>query len=149
MTPYQEAVLRHQRRRGDVAAQGGAPALVWFRPVATSGATVWLWWVVAGPVRRVWTRIKEDGGLSVVRRAAMRPVKLAIALALKSDPAVSVLVPPAQVYAVERSTVPQLPSIEVIGLSSERVDTGPMVRHELSCRVHGELTRPRTGPTSC
>ena len=62
----------------------------------------------------------------------MRPVKVAIALALKSDPAVSVLVPPAQVFSVERSTVPQLPSIEVIGLSSERVDTGPMIVHALS-----------------
>ena len=45
----------------------------------------------------------------------------------------SVLVPPAhRSYAVERATVPTLPSIEVIGLSSERVDTGPMVVHELS-----------------
>ena len=43
------------------------------------------------------------------------------------------LVPPAQILRnVERATVPQLPSIEVIGLSSERVDTGPMVVHALS-----------------
>ena len=62
----------------------------------------------------------------------MRPVKVAIAAALRTDEAVSELVPPAQVFSVERSTVPVLPSIEVIGVSSERVDEGPMIRHELS-----------------
>ena len=36
---------------------------------------------------------------------------------------------------VERSVVPVLPAIEVIALSSERVDTGPMARHELSCEI--------------
>ena len=60
----------------------------------------------------------------------MRPVKTAIAEALRTDAAVSV--PDAQVYAVERATIPVLPSIEVIAVSSERVDDGPMVRHELS-----------------
>ena len=62
----------------------------------------------------------------------MRPTKVAIAAALASDPAVAALVPPAQIYATERATVPTLPSIEVIGLSSERVDTGPMIVHALS-----------------
>ena len=62
----------------------------------------------------------------------MRPVKVAIAAALRTDAAVSELVPATSVYAVERATVPTLPSIEVIGVSSERVDEGPMIRHELS-----------------
>ena len=62
----------------------------------------------------------------------MRAVKLAIAAALRADADVAALVPATSVYAVERATVPTLPSIELIGLSSERVDTGPMVRHELS-----------------
>ena len=62
----------------------------------------------------------------------MRASKLAIASALADDAAVSELVPASQVFAVERSTIPQLPAIEVIGVSSERVDGGPMVVHELS-----------------
>ena len=52
MTPYQEAVkLIHRRAGGTVAAQGGAPALVWvwLWPVAT----LWRDWAAAGyaPVR--------------------------------------------------------------------------------------------------
>ena len=62
----------------------------------------------------------------------MRASKVAIADALHTDPTVAALVPAAQVFAVERATLPTLPSIEVIGISSERVDTGPMVKHELS-----------------
>ena len=62
----------------------------------------------------------------------MRATKQAVAEALRTDAAVSTLVPATSVYATERATVPQLPSIEVIGLSSERVDDGPLVRHELS-----------------
>ena len=65
----------------------------------------------------------------------MRPSKIAIANALAYDTAVSNLVPPAQIHSVERSTVPALPAIEIIAVSSERVDTGPMVRHELSIEV--------------
>ena len=65
----------------------------------------------------------------------MRPVKLAIAAALAADAAVAELVPATSVYAVERATVPTLPSIEVIGVSSELVDTGPLVRHQLSIEV--------------
>ena len=65
----------------------------------------------------------------------MRPVKVAIRSALASDTAVSKLVPDAQIYAVERATLPTLPAVEVIGLSSERVGDGPMVQHELSVEV--------------
>ena len=54
----------------------------------------------------------------------MRGAKLAIAAALAADEAVSALVPAAQVFAVERATV-----------TTERQDTGPMVRHELSVEV--------------
>ena len=59
----------------------------------------------------------------------MRSSKQAIASALADDAAVSELVP--QVYAVERATLPTLPAVEVIAVSSEG-DTWPMVRHELS-----------------
>ena len=62
----------------------------------------------------------------------MRATKTAIAAALRSDNNVTKLVPREQIYAVERATLPTLPAVEVIALSSERVDTGPMVRHELS-----------------
>ena len=65
----------------------------------------------------------------------MRAIKVAIAAALAADTAVAELVPAAQVFAVERATVPTLPSIEVIGVSSELVDTGPLVRHQLSIEV--------------
>ena len=65
----------------------------------------------------------------------MRATKTAIAAALRTDAAVSATVPPAQVFSVERSTLPSLPSIEVIAVSSERVDTGPMVRHSMSIEV--------------
>ena len=61
----------------------------------------------------------------------MRSSKQAIASALADDAAVSELVPASQVYAVERATLPTLPAVEVIGVSSEG-DTWPMVRHELS-----------------
>ena len=65
----------------------------------------------------------------------MRAVKLAIAAALRADAPVAELVPAGQIFAVERATLPALPAIEVIGVSSERVDTGPMIRHELSIEV--------------
>ena len=66
------------------------------------------------------------------RGSPVRATKVAIAEALRIDPAVSELVPAAQIFAVERATLPILPSIELVGMSSERVDTGPMVKHELS-----------------
>ena len=65
----------------------------------------------------------------------MRGAKLALAEALRTDTAVAALVPAGQVFAVERATLPTLPSIEVIGVRSERVDTGPLVTHELSIEV--------------
>ena len=65
----------------------------------------------------------------------IRAVKQAIAAALRADAEVAALVPDAHVFAVERATVPALPAVEVIGLASERVDTGPLVRHELAVEV--------------
>ena len=62
----------------------------------------------------------------------MRATKVAIAAALAADDAISELVPAAQVFATERSTLPTLPAVEVIAVSSERVDTGPMLLHSLS-----------------
>ena len=62
----------------------------------------------------------------------MRAVKQALAAALRADTAVSALVPVGQVFACERATVPSLPAVELVGVSSERVGDGPMVRHELS-----------------
>ena len=62
----------------------------------------------------------------------MRATKVAIAAALRTDAAVSGCVPDAQIFATERAVLPSLPSVEVIGVSSERVDEGPMIRHELS-----------------
>ena len=62
----------------------------------------------------------------------MRAAKVAIADALRSDNNVTKLVPDAQIYATERATIPTLPSVELIGVTSERVGDGPMVRHELS-----------------
>ena len=65
----------------------------------------------------------------------IRAVKQAIAAALREDAEVAALVPDAQIFAVERATVPALPAVEVIALSSERVDTGPLVKHELAVEV--------------
>ena len=64
----------------------------------------------------------------------MRASKEAIASALAADAAVAALLPGSQVFAVERATLPTLPSIEVIGLSSEG-DTWPMTRHELNVEI--------------
>ena len=65
----------------------------------------------------------------------MRATKVAIAAAIAADKAVTALIPAAQIYAVERSTIPTLPSIEVIGISTEREGSGPMVRHSMSVEV--------------
>ena len=62
----------------------------------------------------------------------MRATKLAIAAAISADTAVSNLVPAAQVFAVERATIPVLPAVEVIAISSERIGDGPMIKNELS-----------------
>ena len=47
----------------------------------------------------------------------------------------SELVPDAQIFPVEQATLPTLPAIEVIAVTSERVGDGPMVRHELSVEI--------------
>ena len=65
----------------------------------------------------------------------MRPVKLAIAAALADDEAIANLVSPAQIFSVERVTVPTLPAVEIIAVNSERIDTGPMIRHAMSVEV--------------
>ena len=65
----------------------------------------------------------------------MRASKLAIAAALAADPAVAALVPESQIFAVERATLPTLPAVELVGVTSERQDTGPLVRHELSIEI--------------
>ena len=65
----------------------------------------------------------------------MRPVKLAIADALRADPAVGEQVPAAQVFAVERAVIPVLPAVEVIAVTSERADTGPLIRHTMSVEI--------------
>ena len=63
----------------------------------------------------------------------MRATKVAIASALRADPNIDV--PSTGVYAVERSILPKLPSVEVIGVSSERVGNGPMVQHAMRIEV--------------
>ena len=73
----------------------------------------------------------------------MRATKTAIADALRDDPAVSALVPVGQVFACERATVPSLPAVELVGVSSERVGDGPMVRHALSVEVTVSTDRGR------
>ena len=64
----------------------------------------------------------------------MRATKVAIAAALAADTAVSDLVPVSQIYAVERATIPALPSIELIGVTSERQATA-LVRHEIQVEI--------------
>ena len=64
----------------------------------------------------------------------MRATKLAIQTALSDDRAVLALVPAASIFAAERATVPQLPSIECIGVSSESIDSG-MVKDTVAIEV--------------
>ena len=61
-------------------------------------------------------------------RAAKRAIAAALAAALDGVPA-------SQIYAVERVTLPTLPSIEVIGLTSDLQETGPLIKHLLSIEV--------------
>ena len=63
---------------------------------------------------------------------AVRATKLAITAALAADTAVAALVPSAQIYEVEPATIPALPAVEIVAISSSRVDGGPMTRHSLS-----------------
>ena len=65
----------------------------------------------------------------------MRAMKQAIAEAIRTDPAVAELVPAGQVFAVERATLPTLPAVECIAVGSERVDTGPMIRHQIAIEI--------------
>ena len=73
--------------------------------------------------------------LALLRGPAVRATKLAIAAAFAADTRVSDLVPVSQIYAVERATLPTLPSIELVGVSSERIGDGPMVRHSMSIEI--------------
>ena len=63
----------------------------------------------------------------------MRATKQALAAALRDDPALVELVPPGAIYAVERATIPTLPSIEIIGVQSAAADY--LVRHEMAIEV--------------
>ena len=65
----------------------------------------------------------------VVVRAAKRAIALALAEAVKD------LVPAEQVYAVEKATLPTLPAVEVVAVTSERQETGPLLRHQLSVEI--------------
>ena len=65
----------------------------------------------------------------------MRVVKQAIAKALATDDAVAALVPSASVYATERATIPQLPSIEIVAVDSTLQETGPLTRHLVSIEI--------------
>ena len=65
----------------------------------------------------------------------MRATKVAIAAALAADPAVAALVPGSRIYAVERATIPALPAVEVIGITSERIGDGPLIRHAMNVEV--------------
>ena len=65
---------------------------------------------------------------------AVRSSKLAIAAAFAADPVVSLLVPAAQIFSVERATIPKLPSVEIIGISSER-QSNALIRHAIQVEV--------------
>ena len=60
---------------------------------------------------------------------------MALSRALRNTAAVTRLVPDGQIFATERAVLPTLPAVEIIGVSSERVDGGPMVRHAMSIEV--------------
>ena len=66
---------------------------------------------------------------------SMRQCKVAVAVALAEDEATALLVPGEQIFAVERATVPLLPSIEIIGVESSPQEDGPLVRHVLSVEI--------------
>ena len=61
-------------------------------------------------------------------------MKVAVRDALRADGAVTDLIPPGQIFAVERATLPSLPAIELIAVNSERTDR-PLIRHELSVEI--------------
>ena len=64
----------------------------------------------------------------------MRETKIAIQTALQTDAALAELVPAVQVFAVERATIPALPSIEIIGATSER-QANALIRHEMAVEI--------------
>ena len=63
----------------------------------------------------------------------MRAARLAIAQALRETRHVTALVDATSIHAVELATLPTLPSIEVIAISSETADQ--VQRHELAIEV--------------
>ena len=63
----------------------------------------------------------------------MRASKQALAAALRDDLDLTELVPPGSIHAVERATIPTLPSIEIIGVQSAAADY--LVRHEMAIEV--------------
>ena len=69
-----------------------------------------------------------------VRRCAVRAAKAAIADALRADDAITALVPTEQIFTTERATLPVLPAIELLVVSSERTDR-PLIQHVLSCEI--------------
>ena len=66
---------------------------------------------------------------------AVRSSKAAIAAAFADEFAITTLVPGTQIHAVEKATLPVLPSIELVGVTSERQESGPLLRHQLSIEV--------------
>ena len=88
---------------------------------------------VAVLVSGLWSTVRPLKALvlALLNGASMRAVKLAIAAALAADTSVSALVPGSQIFSVERATVPTLPAVELIGVTSERVNGG-MTRDEVS-----------------
>ena len=65
----------------------------------------------------------------------MRASKRAIAAAFAAEHAITTLVPATQIHATEKATLPSLPSVELIGVTSERQETGPLLRHSLSIEI--------------
>ena len=88
-------------------------------------------------VSRLRSTVRPCAALVCVlfRGAAMRATKLAIRDALRTDDAISNLVPPGQIHATERATIPALTAVELVGVSSELVGDGPMAKHSMSCEV--------------
>ena len=63
----------------------------------------------------------------------MRATKQALATAFREDPALAELVPPGSIHAVERASIPTLPAVEIIAVSSEATEY--LVRHEIALEV--------------
>ena len=63
----------------------------------------------------------------------MRRTKQALAAALRGDPVLTELVPPGSIHAVERASIPTLPAVEIIAVSSEATEY--LLRHELALEV--------------